>query len=71
MCRVHAGDAEAFAALLAAVAPQWRPYCHRGQSSGTTEDLRQELWLTLWQALQHQPPAVLDGCQGKERGNDR
>lgn len=69
MCRVHSGDADAFATLLNAVAPQWAPYRRWGRSSGATEDLQQELWLTLWQELQHQLPTVLQALCGNDGGD--
>ena len=64
MCRVHRGDEAAFAVLLDAVTPQWAPYGRWGRSSVATEDLRQELWMTLWWALRTHLPSVLQmRCQ--------
>lgn len=47
MCRVHAGNTAAFAALMDEARPQWALYRQWGRSSATTEDLLQELWLML------------------------
>jgi len=70
MCRVHAGDTAVFAALMDEAQPQWAPYRQWGRSTATTEDLLQELWLTLWQELQRHLPSVLQPLCGDERGGD-
>ena len=59
MCRVYAGDEDAFAALVHEVTPQWAPYRRWGRSTATTEDLLQELWMTLWRELRSHPPIAL------------
>ncbi len=62
MRRVYAGDAgdeDAFALLVDALTPQWAPYRRWGRSSVTTEDLLQELWITLWRELRKRPPFAL------------
>ena len=63
MCQVHMGNDGVYPQLLEAVESQWAPYRHWGQSSTTSDDLRQELWITLWQELQRQVPQVIqDSC---------
>ncbi len=64
MCRVYAGDEDAFAALVDEVTPQWAPYRRWGVSSATTEDLLQELWMTLWRELRSHPPIALPTYEG-------
>lgn len=64
MVRVHAGDSPAFAELIQALRPQWAPY--RGWSASSADDLQQELWLALWQELQHRVPAVLHHHGGRD-----
>lgn len=69
MCRVHAGDEGAFAALVDEVTPQWAPYRRWGVSSAATEELLQELWMMLWRELRRHPPIVLQ-TRCYEEGED-
>ena len=71
MCRVYIGDADAFAALVDAVTPQWAPYRRWGRSSATTEDLLQELWMALWRELRIHPPVVLQKCDYEGEGGEK
>lgn len=66
MVRVHTGDSPAFAELIQALRPQWVPYSGWGSSADDADDLQQELWLALWQELQHRVPAVLHHQGGRE-----
>ena len=59
MCQVHLGNVDAFPPLLEAVKPHWAPYQRWGQTSTASDDLQQELWITLWQELQRQVPWVI------------
>ncbi len=59
MCQVHLGHDEAVEPLLQMVQPQWAPYRRWGQTSSASDDLQQELWVTLWKTLQDQVPQVL------------
>ena len=66
MCQVYLGNASVFPQLLNVVKPQWAPYRNWGQSSATSDDLRQELWITLWQELQRKVPWVIQSsCRGE------
>jgi hypothetical protein len=68
MCRVYAGDEDAFVVLVDEVTPQWAPYRRWGRSAATTEDLLQELWMTLWRELRCHPPIALQTrcCEGED-----
>lgn len=67
MSRVHTGDPEAFRALMQAVTAQVAVYRQWGGPCSDPEDMEQELWLALWNALQQGLPQVLSPDGDPER----
>ena len=59
MVRVHTGEADVFPALMQAVTPHIAVYRPWTDSPAAFEDLEQELWLALWNALQRDLPRIL------------
>ena len=64
-CQVLTGHAEAFATLMEQCRHQAVRYRSLVRHPDDFDDLQQELWVTLWRALQTHPPRVLEElCSG-------
>lgn len=59
-CQVRSGHAEAFVALMEQCRHQAVRYRSLVRHPDDFDDLQQELWVTLWRALQTHPPQVLE-----------